>query len=92
MPGRYYGPDFALHFATNPTMENLNSRQYLDQIKQQVLENLRLLQAAPSVQMQQMVDLLEPNAPAEADADARGARSGAEHPAEAYDSRVDGTD
>jgi len=88
----YYGPDFALHFATNPTMENLNSRQYLDQIKQQVLENLRLLQAAPSVQMQQMVDLLEPNAPAEADADARGARSGAEHPAEAYDSRVDGTD
>ena len=34
-------------------MENLNTRQYLEQVKQQVFENLRLLNGAPGVQMQQ---------------------------------------
>ena len=32
----YYGPDFVLHFGTNPTMENANNRQYIDSVKQQV--------------------------------------------------------
>ena len=31
----YYQPDFQLHYPTNPTMENLNTRQYLDTVKQQ---------------------------------------------------------
>lgn len=35
-------------------MDNLNSRHYLEGIKAQVLENLRALQGAPSVQMAQM--------------------------------------
>ena len=50
----YYGPDFAMHFGTNPTMENANTRQYIDSVKQQVLENLRMLQAAPGVAMGSM--------------------------------------
>ena len=49
----YYAPDFNLHVPPNPTMENANTRQYLEQVKQQVFENLRLLNGAPGVQMQQ---------------------------------------
>jgi hypothetical protein len=83
----YYGPDFALHFATSATMENLNTRQYLETIKQQVLENLRLLQAAPGVPMEQMPDMLEPQPDVKAEdaADQKGVRTGPEHPAEHYD-------
>ncbi len=33
-------------------MENLNSREYLEKCKAVVLENLRYLEAAPSVQFQ----------------------------------------
>ena len=72
----YYAPDFSLHYATNPSMENQNNRQYLDSVKQQVLENLRMLQGAPSVQMSQLPDLGEPAGEPE---------SRAEHPAEYYD-------
>lgn len=50
----YFVPDWKLHLQPNPTMDNLNSRQYLEGIKAQVLENLRALQGAPSVQMAQM--------------------------------------
>jgi len=74
----YYGPDFALHYGTNATMENANTRQYIDSVKQQVLENLRMLQAAPSVQMAEMPDLGELNTSSELE-------SKAEHPAEHYD-------
>ena len=75
----YYGPDFVLHFNTSPTMENLNNRQYIDSVKQQVLENLRMLQAAPGVQLEYMPDVHEAS---EADG---GLVSKAEHPAEFYD-------
>jgi hypothetical protein len=34
--------------------ENLNSKSYLSTIKMQVLENLRCIQHAPSVQMQEV--------------------------------------
>ena len=47
----YFGPDFTLHPDTQTRIENQNNRQYLDQIRQTVTENLRLLQAAPGVQM-----------------------------------------
>lgn len=77
----YYAPDFALHFATNATMENQNNKQYVDSVKQQVLENLRMLQAAPGVAMEQMPHMHT--------AEDRGAASGlverAAHPAEYYD-------
>mmetsp|Transcript_30602 Transcript_30602/g.74450 ORF Transcript_30602/g.74450 Transcript_30602/m.74450 type:complete len:427 (-) Transcript_30602:255-1535(-) len=81
----YYAPDFTLHFPTNPTMENLNTRQYIDSVKQQVLENLRLLQGAPSVSMDVMPDLLQPHVNTNENPDARAASSGAQNPAEFYD-------
>ncbi|TKA75640.1 Histone deacetylase RPD3 [Friedmanniomyces simplex] len=48
----YYSPDFELDVRPS-NMDNVNSPEYLEKIKQQVYENLRrTLQAAPSVQMQ----------------------------------------
>eukprot|EP00898_Chlorokybus_atmophyticus_P006404 jgi/Chlat1/6765/Chrsp50S06460 len=50
----YYGPDYQLRIPVNTTMENLNSKSYMNNIKQQVFENLRHLAHAPSVQMQEV--------------------------------------
>jgi len=49
----YYGPDYRLHIPPN-NMTNLNSRDYLNQNKITILENLRQLKGAPSVQMQEV--------------------------------------
>jgi len=49
----FFGPDYSLcpdH--KNPNIPNLNTRQYLDSIKIRVMEHLRQLTGAPSVQMQ----------------------------------------
>jgi hypothetical protein len=72
----YYGPDFILHYPTSSSMENTNNKQYIDLVKQQVLENLRMLEAAPGVQMAQLPDLGDPGP----EPDSR-----AEHDAEFYD-------
>lgn len=50
----YFVPDWKLHLQPNPSVDNLNSRSYLEQVKAQVLENLRSLDGAPAVQMAQM--------------------------------------
>ena len=47
----YFGPDFKLHSNTHKKIENLNSRTYLDAVRVSVLERLRYLEHAPSVQM-----------------------------------------
>ena len=47
----YYAPDYKLHPVTGTRIENLNTREYLDNVKSRVLDNLRRLQGAPSVQM-----------------------------------------
>ncbi|EGG20751.1 histone deacetylase family protein [Cavenderia fasciculata] len=44
----YYGPDYRLHITPN-NMENQNSKDYLEKLKIQILENLRHLQHAPSI-------------------------------------------
>nr|AOE43211.1 histone deacetylase family protein type-1 histone deacetylase [Cavenderia deminutiva] len=52
---QFYSPDFQLHpdYTGIPVRyENQNSKQYLENLKIRILENLRLLQWAPSVQMQ----------------------------------------
>lgn len=46
----YYAPDFKLHL-TASNMENLNKRDELDNITARILQNLKHLDAAPSVQM-----------------------------------------
>ena len=37
----YYGPEFHLEVRPNPSMENANTRQYLEHVKQQVLARAR---------------------------------------------------
>jgi histone deacetylase 1/2 len=46
----YYAPDFELDVKPS-NMDNANSPEYLEKIKQAVLENLRRTQTVPSVQM-----------------------------------------
>ncbi|RYP56945.1 hypothetical protein DL770_010795 [Monosporascus sp. CRB-9-2] len=47
----YYGPDYTLDVRSS-NMENANSPEYLDKIKNQLIENLRRTAHVPSVQMQ----------------------------------------
>lgn len=47
----YFGPDYQLTIPTN-SMENQNSHEYLEKTKNTILENLRQIKGAPSVQMQ----------------------------------------
>lgn len=46
----YYAPDFELHLKPDPSMENLNKN--IDGIRAELLQQLKDLQGAPSVQMQ----------------------------------------
>ncbi|KAL2914062.1 Histone deacetylase 1 [Polyrhizophydium stewartii] len=50
---QYFGPDYRLEVQST-NMENMNSREYLDRMKAQILENLRHINHAPSVQMHQV--------------------------------------
>jgi histone deacetylase 1/2 len=47
----YYAPDFKLHLTPNQNMENQNKREHLEAITARVLQNLKNLQGAPSIQM-----------------------------------------
>ncbi|KAK8003328.1 hypothetical protein PG989_003047 [Apiospora arundinis] len=47
----YYGPDYALDVRSS-NMENANSPEYLEKIKNQLIENLKRTAHVPSVQMQ----------------------------------------
>ena len=50
----YFAPDFKLHLTPSPSMENQNTRESLEQSKVQLLEQLSVLQGAPSVEMQEV--------------------------------------
>ncbi|OWF47395.1 histone deacetylase 3-like [Mizuhopecten yessoensis] len=68
----YFAPDFTLHPDISTKQENLNSKQYLDHIRQTVHENLRNLSNSPSVQMQDVPpDLLSLENTEELDPDIR---------------------
>ena len=45
----YFGPEYRLDVVPS-NMENLNTREYLEKVKEQVFENLRHIAPAPSVQ------------------------------------------
>eukprot|EP00045_Choanoeca_perplexa_P002256 m.23630 g.23630 ORF g.23630 m.23630 type:complete len:515 (-) comp11412_c0_seq1:67-1611(-) len=55
----YFGPDFRLHISPS-NHENQNSQEYLELNLKQIVENLRHVASAPSVQMQPLVDTLDP--------------------------------
>ncbi|KAJ3254945.1 Histone deacetylase 3 [Boothiomyces macroporosus] len=51
----HYGPDYKLHPPiVDPTLDNANSKSYLNNILQKVYDYLKYLDGAPSVQMQQI--------------------------------------
>ncbi|WRX33116.1 Histone deacetylase domain - like 9 [Theobroma cacao] len=50
---KYFAPECLLNIP-NGHIENLNSKSYISTIKMQVLENLRCIQHAPGVQMQEV--------------------------------------
>ncbi|EOD19100.1 hypothetical protein EMIHUDRAFT_419321 [Emiliania huxleyi CCMP1516] len=79
----HFAPDFSLQVTPSATMENANTRQYLDTVRQQVFENLRMLQGAPGVQMEAVPHDPEAAA-AEADPDVRPVSGAAEHPGEHF--------
>jgi histone deacetylase 1/2 len=56
----YFEPDQKLHFPKTAA-ENMNSRAYLENLKIKVLENLRCLNAAPSVQLQEVPTIYHSN-------------------------------
>lgn len=47
----YYSPDFQLHLTPSPSMENHNKPEQLQAITNKILQNLKNIQPAPSVQM-----------------------------------------
>lgn len=49
----YFAPDHKLHFR-RARVADLNTRKYLGTLKEKIMENLRCLQAAPSVEMQEV--------------------------------------
>ena len=51
---QYFGPDFQLHPPVTTTIENQNTYHYLEALKVKALENLKILEGAPSVQMHQV--------------------------------------
>ncbi|XP_030919663.1 histone deacetylase 3 isoform X2 [Geospiza fortis] len=85
----YFAPDFTLHPDVSTRIENQNSRQYLDQIRQTIFENLKMLNHAPSVQIHDVPsDLLSYDRTDEPDPEERGSEenySRPEAPNEFYD-------
>lgn len=49
----YYHPDFSLHFPKAKNRKDMNSPKYIDMLREKILENLRNLTGAPSVQFQE---------------------------------------
>ncbi|XP_039840175.1 probable histone deacetylase 19 [Panicum virgatum] len=68
---KYFGPDYTLHVAPS-NMENKNTRQQLDDIRNKLLDNLSKLRHAPSVQFQERppdAELPEPDERHDPDSD-----------------------
>lgn len=49
---QYFGPEYKLEVPPT-SMDNLNSREYLETLRNKIIDNLRSLPSAPSVQMQE---------------------------------------
>lgn len=51
----WFGPDYTLHPTLDDLYENKNSKKFLENVRIRCLENIRFLQGAPSVRMDQEV-------------------------------------
>jgi len=86
---QYYGPDYRLSIP-QVALENLNSNEYLHKIKVQILEQLRHLRGAPSVEMHEVPpDLVQSVLVENDDPDVRMSEAErdahVQHPSEYYD-------
>ncbi|KAI0566532.1 histone deacetylase [Gracilaria domingensis] len=54
----YFAPDHKLHFSADKSVKNLNTPSYIGKVTEKIMENLRCLSAAPSVQMQEIPSVL----------------------------------
>jgi histone deacetylase 1/2 len=52
---QYYGPSFKLHVEADRTLHNHNTRECLENCVSRTLENLRMLEGAPSVQKHDII-------------------------------------
>jgi len=52
----YFAPEFTLRPELPKKIENMNTKEYLMSIKQEVMENIKLVRNSPSVQMQPIPD------------------------------------
>ncbi|KAH3847431.1 hypothetical protein DPMN_089752, partial [Dreissena polymorpha] len=87
----YFAPDFLLHPDISTKQENLNTKQYLENIRQMVHENLKQCAAAPSVEMQDTPpDLLSLDVVAEPDPDVRYGQAEQDKHIEANNEYYDG--
>ncbi|XP_072016454.1 histone deacetylase 3-like [Amphiura filiformis] len=87
----YFAPDFTLHPDTTTRIDNLNTKQYIDQARQTVQENLKCIAAAPSVQMQDVPpDLLSLENTEEPDPDIRNSVKEQDEKIEAANELYDG--
>lgn len=50
----WFGPDYSLHPQLEGRLDNKNSKKYLECVKNYILEQLRFINYAPSVQMQEI--------------------------------------
>ncbi|KAG7196289.1 histone deacetylase [Scheffersomyces spartinae] len=50
----WFGPDFSLHPQLDGRIDNKNSKKYLDSVRQTIMEQIRYLSHAPSVQMREI--------------------------------------
>lgn len=50
----WFGPDFSLHPQLDGRIDNKNSKKYLDSVRQTIMEQIRYLTHAPSVQMREI--------------------------------------
>uniref|UniRef100_A0A158Q894 Histone deacetylase n=1 Tax=Elaeophora elaphi TaxID=1147741 RepID=A0A158Q894_9BILA len=59
---QFFAPEFTLRPTLAKRQENQNTKEYITALKQEVLDHLRQIRHAPSVQMQEVPpDLLDPN-------------------------------
>uniref|UniRef100_T1J752 Histone deacetylase n=1 Tax=Strigamia maritima TaxID=126957 RepID=T1J752_STRMM len=87
----FFAPDFLLHPEVVTRQENANSKQYLDTIVKTVMENLKLLEHAPCVQMQEVPpDLLSLENTEEPDPDVRNNQNDVDNRIEPTEEYYDG--
>lgn len=53
---RFFGPDYSLHPNLGDRIENKNTKKYLESVRIRILEQVRALNGAPSVRMDEIPD------------------------------------